>query len=101
VVGCQPYAPAVFTPRSIIVLILRGWVDPGHMELSDATEIMLTDSTGDRSRDLPTGSAIPNTVEGYQNYVYVVYCALYKINGTRRVDGCWLIVLSGLADRSF
>jgi hypothetical protein len=38
VVGCQPYAPAVFTPRSILVLILRGRVDPGHMELSDATE---------------------------------------------------------------
>jgi hypothetical protein len=28
VVGRQPYAPAVFTPRSILVLIFRGWVDP-------------------------------------------------------------------------
>jgi hypothetical protein len=35
VVGCQPYAPAVFTSRSILVLIFRDWVDPGHMELSD------------------------------------------------------------------
>jgi hypothetical protein len=28
VVGLQPYAPTGFTPRSILVLIFRGWVDP-------------------------------------------------------------------------
>jgi hypothetical protein len=28
VVGCQPYAPAAFTPRINVVLIFRGWVDP-------------------------------------------------------------------------
>jgi hypothetical protein len=28
VVGCQPYAPAVFTPRSILVLLFTGWVNP-------------------------------------------------------------------------
>jgi hypothetical protein len=28
VVGCQPYAPAAFIPRIILVLIFRGWVDP-------------------------------------------------------------------------
>ena len=27
-VGRHPYAPAVFTPRSILVLIFRGWVNP-------------------------------------------------------------------------
>jgi hypothetical protein len=59
VVRCEPYAPAVFTPRSIMVLILRGWVDPGYTELSDATEKIPIDTTGDRSRDLPTRSAVP------------------------------------------
>jgi len=28
VVGCQPYAPAAFTPRDILVLTFRGWVSP-------------------------------------------------------------------------
>ena len=28
VVGFQPYAPAAFTPKIILVLIFRGWVDP-------------------------------------------------------------------------
>jgi hypothetical protein len=26
--GCHPHAPAVFIPRSILILIFRGWVDP-------------------------------------------------------------------------
>jgi hypothetical protein len=30
-----------------------------HMELSDATEKIPSDTTGDRSRDLPTSSAVP------------------------------------------
>jgi hypothetical protein len=38
VVGCQPYAPAAFTPRINLVLILEAESTPGHMELSDATE---------------------------------------------------------------
>jgi hypothetical protein len=28
----------VFTPRNILVLISKDWVDPGHMDLSDASE---------------------------------------------------------------
>jgi hypothetical protein len=36
VVGCQPYAPAAFTPR--INSILEAESIPGHMELPDATE---------------------------------------------------------------
>jgi hypothetical protein len=31
--------------------ILRGWTDSGHMELSEATEKILSDTTGDRSRE--------------------------------------------------
>ena len=38
----------------ILVLIFRGWVDPGHMDLSDASEKIPSDTTGDRTRDLPT-----------------------------------------------
>jgi hypothetical protein len=38
VVRCQPYAPAAFTPRINLVLILEADSNPGHMELSDATE---------------------------------------------------------------
>jgi hypothetical protein len=37
-VGCQPYAPAAFTPRMNLVLILEAESTPGHMELSDATK---------------------------------------------------------------
>jgi hypothetical protein len=47
-------SPAVFNPRSILILISRDRVDPGHMELSDATEKLPSGPTGDRSRDLPT-----------------------------------------------
>ena len=32
---------------------------PGHMDLSDASENIPSDTTGDRSRDLPTSSAAP------------------------------------------
>jgi hypothetical protein len=38
VVGCQLYAPAAFTPRINLVLILEAESTPGNMELSDATE---------------------------------------------------------------
>jgi hypothetical protein len=31
---------------------------PGHMELSDAMEKIPSDTTGDRSQDLPTSSAV-------------------------------------------
>jgi hypothetical protein len=38
---------------------LSGSVDLEHMELSDVTEKILSDTTGDRSRDLLTSSAVP------------------------------------------
>jgi hypothetical protein len=38
-IGCQPNAPAAFTPRIILLLIfLEAESTPGHMELSDTTE---------------------------------------------------------------
>ena len=41
------------------VLIFRGWVDPGHMDLPDASEKIPSDTTGDRSRDFLTSRAAP------------------------------------------
>ena len=52
VVGRQPYAPAVFTPRSILVLIfLEAQTTPGHMVPSAATEKIPSTykSIGDKS----------------------------------------------------
>jgi FtsZ-interacting cell division protein ZipA len=47
----------------IIIIIIRGWVDPGRMELSDSTENIPSDTTGNRSPDLPTSkrSALTTT----------------------------------------
>jgi hypothetical protein len=50
VVGCQPYAPAAFTSRVILVPILEAELTPGHMEMSDATGKIPGD-TRNRSRD--------------------------------------------------
>jgi hypothetical protein len=33
-------------PRNILVLISKGWVDPGHMDLPDASEKIPSDTTG-------------------------------------------------------
>ena len=50
VVGRQPHTPAAFTPGEI----------PGiHMVSSVATEKIPSDTTGNRSRDRPTSSAMP------------------------------------------
>jgi hypothetical protein len=38
VVGCQPYAPAAFTPELTWYSFLEAESTPGDMELSDATE---------------------------------------------------------------
>jgi hypothetical protein len=38
VVGCQPYAPAAFTPGLTWYSFLEAESIPGHMELSHATE---------------------------------------------------------------
>jgi hypothetical protein len=43
----------LYPHRSIPLLIFK------KVELSDATEKIPSDSTGDRSRDLPTSSAVP------------------------------------------
>jgi hypothetical protein len=47
---------------------LRSWVDPGHIEL-DATAKIPSDTTGDRSRELPT-SVLTTTPPQALNCVY-------------------------------
>jgi hypothetical protein len=58
VAGCQPYAPAVFTPRDILVLPIRGWVGP-RAHGSVICHWKNPGDTGNRSRDLPTCGAVP------------------------------------------
>jgi hypothetical protein len=52
--GCQPYAPAVFTPRNILVLNR-----PQANGVVGCLRKKPSDMTGDRSGDLPTSSAAP------------------------------------------
>ena len=60
VVGRQPNAPAAFTPEEIPgTHFLVAETTPGHMFLSVATEKIPSDTTGNRSRDRPTSSAVP------------------------------------------
>ena len=59
VVGCQPYAPATFTPRNIPDTHFYGLSRPqGHglVGRKYVTE-KSSDNTGNRSRDRPTSSA--------------------------------------------
>ena len=50
-VGCQPNAPAAFTPGEIPGTF-RGWVDlRAHGSVGGTTEKILSDTTGNRSRD--------------------------------------------------
>jgi hypothetical protein len=66
-----PYAPASFTPRNILVLIFRGSVDLGHMDLSDASGKIPSDTTGDRYRDLPT-TTLPQDLDKYKGNTILV-----------------------------
>ena len=60
VVGRQTYAPAAFTPeRNPWYSFLGAESTPGRMVLSVATEKIPNDTTGNRSRDRPTSSAVP------------------------------------------
>jgi hypothetical protein len=61
VVGRQPHAPAAFTPRGIPwYSFLEAESTLGHMVPSVATEKNTQcDTTGNRSRDRPTSSAVP------------------------------------------
>ena len=58
VVGRQPYAPAALIPGEWYSF-LEAESTPGHMVLSIATEKNPSDTTGNRSRDLSTSSAVP------------------------------------------
>jgi hypothetical protein len=60
-VGAQPHAPAAFNPRrNSWYSFLEAESTPGHMVPSVATDKNpQCDTTGNRSRDRPTGSAVP------------------------------------------
>jgi hypothetical protein len=59
-VGRQPYEPDAYTPGEIPgTHFLEAESTPGHTVLSAATEKIPSDTTGNRSRDRPTSSAVP------------------------------------------
>ena len=57
-VGCQPYAPAAFTPRNIPGTHFHYGLSHGLVGRKYVTE-KSSDNTGNRSRDRPTSSAVP------------------------------------------
>ena len=61
VAGCQPYAPATFTPGEIpgTHLALEAESTPGHTVLLVAVEKIPSDNTRNRTRDCLTSSAVP------------------------------------------
>jgi hypothetical protein len=59
VIGRQPYASEAFTQGEISdTNFLEAESTPEHMVLSVATENIPSDTTGNRSRDRPTSSAV-------------------------------------------
>jgi hypothetical protein len=58
-VGRQPYAPAAFTPGEIPGTHFQRLSRPQGTWSGGATEKIPSDTTRNRSRDRPTGSAVP------------------------------------------
>jgi hypothetical protein len=77
----------------VLVLVLRGWVEPWHMELSNATGKILSDTTGNRLWDLPTSSIVPYTLRHPRRECVYVYIYLQYICFVCCCKLCILIVM--------
>jgi hypothetical protein len=68
VVSSLPLRTGRLYARNILVLIFRGWT------CRKLRKKIPSDTTEDRSRDLPTSSALTTTLPQAPNYIYVCVC---------------------------